>query len=303
MAIELLHITERALWESARATGTYTMSTRGKTLDEVGFIHCSFPHQLRGVAELLYGTEPEPGELVVLVIDRERLDVPVRVEPGEPGASGGEEFPHLYGPLAVAAVTEVRDWPRPQERSQKERMLAGDLYLADDPELTADALRGAALAERYNASSVTDLPARRALLGELLGEVGEDVVVRPPLSVDYGQYVSIGARTFVNVGAVLLDVAPIRIGEDVQIGPNVQLLTPTHPLDPEPRRAKWEAAKPITIGDNVWLGGGVIVCPGVTIGANTVVGAGSVVTRDQPPDVVAVGNPARVVRKTGEAGE
>ncbi|MFJ9039515.1 sugar O-acetyltransferase [Streptomyces sp. NPDC102406] len=182
-------------------------------------------------------------------------------------------------------------------------MLAGDLYLADDPELEADALRGAELAERYNTGSVTDLPARRALLRELLGEVGEDVVVRPPLSVDYGQYISIGARTFVNTGAVLLDVAPIRIGEDVQIGPHVQLLTPTHPIDPEPRRAKWEAAKPITIGDNVWLGGGVIVCPGVTIGANTVVGAGAVVTRDLPADVVAVGNPARVVRKIESAGE
>ncbi|MFJ8820595.1 sugar O-acetyltransferase [Streptomyces sp. NPDC102467] len=182
-------------------------------------------------------------------------------------------------------------------------MLAGDLYIADDPGLEADALRGARLAERYNASSVTDLPARGALLRELLGEVGADVVVRPPLSVDYGQYISIGARTFVNCGAVMLDVAPIRIGEDVQIGPNVQLLTPTHPVDPAPRRAKWEAARPITLGGNVWLGGGVIVCPGVTIGANTVVGAGSVVTRDLPPDVVAVGNPARVVRKIGESGE
>ncbi|MYW67468.1 DUF952 domain-containing protein [Streptomyces sp. SID8379] len=292
--IELLHITERSLWESAEAAGTYAMSTRGKTLQEVGFVHCSFPHQVRAVAELLYGTDPAPGELVLLVIDPRRLDgVPVRVEEAVPG---GERFPHLYGPLPVSAVTEVRAWPRPEERSQKERMLAGDLYLADDPELAADALRAGELAERYNASSVTDQPARQALLRELLGEVGEDVVVRPPLSVDYGQYVSIGARTFVNCGAVLLDVAPIRIGEDVQIGPNVQLLTPTHPLAPEPRRAKWEAAKPITIGDNVWLGGGVIVCPGVTIGANTVVGAGSVVTRDLPADVVAVGNPARVVR-------
>ncbi|XIG75181.1 hypothetical protein C1N81_18680 [Streptomyces sp. SGAir0957] len=300
MAIELLHLTERALWESARATGAYTMSTRGKTLEEVGFIHCSFPHQLRAVADMLYKGQAAAGELVVLVVDRTRVDVPVRVESVAPG---GEEFPHVYGPLPVGAVTEVREWPRPQDRSQKERMLAGDLYLADDPVLTADALRGAELAERYNASSVTDLPARGELLRELLGEVGEDVVVRPPLSVDYGQYISVGARTFVNCGAVLLDVAPIRIGEDVQIGPNVQLLTPTHPVAPEPRRAKWEAAKPITIGDNVWLGGGVIVCPGVTIGANTVVGAGSVVTRDLPPDVVAVGNPARVVRKIGAAGE
>jgi maltose O-acetyltransferase len=93
-----------------------------------------------------------------------------------------------------------------------------------------------------------------------------------------------------------LDVAAITIGEDVQMGPNVQLLTPTHPVEPEPRRAKWEAAKPITIADNVWLGGGVIVLPGVTVGENTIVGAGAVVTGDLPANVVAVGNPARVIR-------
>src|SRR5690606_24791532 len=104
-------------------------------------------------------------------------------------------------------------------------------------------------------------------------DLGKDVEIRPPLRVDLGYRISIGPGTFVNFGAVFLDIAEITIGADVQIGPNVQLLTPTHPLDPELRRAKWEAAEPITIGDNVWLGGGVIVCPGVTIGENTVVGA------------------------------
>ena len=99
-----------------------------------------------------------------------------------------------------------------------------------------------------------------------------------------------------NYGLVALDVAPITIGDDVQIGPNVQLLTPTHPIEPDPRQAKWEAAEPIAIGDNAWLGGGVIVLPGVTIGENTVVGAGSIVTKDLPPNVVAAGNPARVIR-------
>ncbi|WP_328321931.1 sugar O-acetyltransferase [Streptomyces sp. NBC_00388] len=175
-------------------------------------------------------------------------------------------------------------------------MLAGELYLADDPELAADALRAAVLSERFNATSPTDPAGRRAALTELLGSVGEDVEVRPPLRVDYGRHITIGPRTFVNFGAVFLDVGAIVIGADVQIGPNVQLLTPTHPIDPEQRRAKWEAAQPVTLGDNVWLGGGVIVCPGVTIGENTVVGAGSVVTRDLPADVVAVGNPARVIR-------
>ncbi|MCX4549971.1 sugar O-acetyltransferase [Streptomyces sp. NBC_01267] len=181
--------------------------------------------------------------------------------------------------------------------SQKQRMLAGELYLADDPELAADALRAAVLSEQFNATSAADPEGRRTALAELLGKVGEDCEVRPPLRVDYGSGITIGPRTFINFGAVLLDVAAITIGADVQIGPNVQLLTPTHPVDPEPRRAKWEAAQPITIGDNVWLGGGVIVCPGVTIGENTVVGAGSVVTKDLPANVVAVGNPARVVRE------
>lgn len=113
---------------------------------------------------------------------------------------------------------------------------------------------------------------------------------------EYGYQLRIGARTFVNFGLVALDVAAITIGDDVQIGPSVLLLTPTHPVEPEPRRAKLEAARPITVGDNVWLGGGVIVLPGVTIGENTVVGAGAVVTRDLPADVVAVGNPATVIR-------
>jgi maltose O-acetyltransferase len=175
-------------------------------------------------------------------------------------------------------------------------MLAGDLYIADDRELARESLRAAALTKDYNESSPSDRAARRRILGELLGSVGEDTEIRPPLYCDYGYHTHIGARTFVNFGLVALDVASIRIGDDVQIGPYVQLLTPTHPLEPEPRRAKWEAAEPITIGANVWLGGGVIVCPGVTIGADTVVGAGAVVTGDLPPGVLAVGTPARVVR-------
>jgi maltose O-acetyltransferase len=116
------------------------------------------------------------------------------------------------------------------------------------------------------------------------------------LYVDYGVHIRVGARTFVNFGLVALDVAEISIGDDVQIGPNVQLLTPVHPVEPEPRRDKLEAARPIAIGNNVWLGGGAIVCPGVTIGENTVVGAGAVVTRDLPANVLAVGNPARPIR-------
>ena len=182
-------------------------------------------------------------------------------------------------------------------RSNRERMLAGDLYIADDPELAAEAQRAADLIYRFNNSDPADPEARRALLRELLGSVAEGTEIRPPLYCDYGYQTHIGARTFINFGAMLLDVGRITIGEDVQFGPNVQLLTPTHPVDPAVRRSKYEAAEPITIGDNVWLGGGAIILPGVTIGDNTVVGAGAVVTKDLPANVVAVGNPARVIRE------
>ncbi|MFY1704239.1 MULTISPECIES: sugar O-acetyltransferase [Micromonospora] len=175
-------------------------------------------------------------------------------------------------------------------------MLAGEAYQADDPEITADQERAARLMERFNASRADDPAGRLAALRELLGSVGDQSWVRPPLYCDYGYRIHLGPRSFVNYHAVLLDVAPITIGADVQLGSNVQLLTPTHPVEPGPRRDKWEGSAPITIGDNVWLGSGVIVLAGVTIGANTVVGAGTVVTRDLPANVVAVGNPARVIR-------
>ncbi|MFF9311442.1 sugar O-acetyltransferase [Streptomyces sp. NPDC014748] len=181
-------------------------------------------------------------------------------------------------------------------RTNLERMLAGDLYIADDPEIARRQQRAVRLAARYQAVYAEDADGARPVLVELLGALGEEAHVRPPLYVDYGSNITIGARTFVNYNLTALDVAAIVIGEDCQIGPNVQLLTPTHPLDPEPRRDKLEAARPITLGNNVWLGGGVIVLPGVTIGDNAVIGAGAVVTKDVPADVVAVGNPARPVR-------
>jgi maltose O-acetyltransferase len=181
-------------------------------------------------------------------------------------------------------------------RTNLERMLAGDLYIADDPEIARRQQHAVRLAARYQAAYAEDADAARPLLAELLGSLGDEAHVRPPLYVDYGSNITIGARTFVNYNLTALDVAAITIGEDCQIGPNVQLLTPTHPLEPQPRRDKLEAARPITIGDNVWLGGGVIVLPGVTIGDNSVIGAGAVVTRDIPANTVAVGNPARPVR-------
>ncbi|MGW0812028.1 sugar O-acetyltransferase [Streptomyces viridiviolaceus] len=181
-------------------------------------------------------------------------------------------------------------------RSHHERMLAGDLYIADDPAIVEAQQHAQRLAAAYRQAFVDDPAEARKILAELVGEVGEGTEIRPPLYVDYGSHLTIGARTFVNFNLTALDVAAVRIGDDCQIGPNVQLLTPTHPLEPGPRRDKLEAARPITIGDNVWLGGGVIVLPGVTIGDDSVIGAGSVVTKDVPAGVVAVGNPARVVR-------
>lgn len=175
-------------------------------------------------------------------------------------------------------------------------MLAGDQYIADDPELIRESNRAANLTAAFNATAGDDHAARDRILRELLGSVGEGTVFRPPFRCDYGYQTHVGARTFANWGLICLDVGRITIGDDVQIGPNVQLLTATHPIEPEPRRTKWEGSRPIAIGNNVWLGGSVIVCPGVTIGENTVVGAGAVVTRDLPPNVVAVGNPARVIR-------
>jgi len=180
-------------------------------------------------------------------------------------------------------------------RTMKQRMLAGDPYITDD-EILADQVRSQELMVAYNASAPGD-GERRRLLEELLGSVGVDTEIRPPFYVDYGGHITMGDRCFANFGLIALDVAAITIGDDVQIGPNVQLLTPTHPVEPGPRRDKWESAAPITIGANVWIGGGAIVLAGVTIGADTVVGAGSVVTKDLPAGVLALGNPARVVRR------
>ena len=185
---------------------------------------------------------------------------------------------------------------------QRDRMVSGQPYLASDPDLIADYRRCQLLLERFNALSMTERDSQTALLQEMLAELGEDTHIRAPLRIEYGYMLWVGARTFINNEALIIDCAPVRIGSDVQIGPRVQLLTPTHPLDPAVRKTGWEAAAPITVEDGVWLGGGVIVRPGVTIGANTVVGAGSVVSRDLPPNVIAVGNPARVQREVPTGG-
>lgn len=180
---------------------------------------------------------------------------------------------------------------------QKARMLAGELYFASDPELVAAHLRAQALLARFNATAADAAEERRALLADLFARFGAESVLKPTLRCDYGFNITIGDRTFVNFDCVFLDCNHIMIGDEVQIAPGVHIYTATHPIEAKARRSGVEYALPVTIGDGVWLGGGVIVCPGVTIGENTVVGAGSVVTRDLPANIVAAGNPCRVLRR------
>jgi maltose O-acetyltransferase len=181
-------------------------------------------------------------------------------------------------------------------KSEKEKMLAGELYLASDPELRAAHLRAQAVSAKFNLTAADAQEERRALLEELFARFGEDTILKPTFRCDYGFNIAIGARSFVNYDCTFLDCNRITIGDEVQIAPGVHIYTCTHPLDAKQRRACLELAVPVTIADGVWIGGGTIVCPGVTIGENTVIGAGSVVTRDLPANVVAVGNPCRILR-------
>ena len=171
-------------------------------------------------------------------------------------------------------------------------MLSGDWYLADDPELRAMAERRLEVLATVN-DPAADASVVEASLAGLLGQIGEGAVIRPPFHCDYGSHLTLGRNVFVNFGGIMLDCAPITIGDDTQIATGVQLLTPDHPRDPARRRAGWERALPITIGENVWIGGGAIVGPGVTIGDDAIVGAGAVVINDVPAGATVVGVPAR----------
>ncbi|WP_454759412.1 sugar O-acetyltransferase [Caulobacter segnis] len=180
-------------------------------------------------------------------------------------------------------------------KTQKQRMLAGELYVVD-AELQADQRVAQTWMDRYNASGLDERP---LLLSQGLGAVGENVAIRAPFFVDYGYNIRLGDRVFMNFNCVILDVAEVTIGEATAIGPGVQILTADHPRDPVERRTGQESGKPIHIGANVWIGGGAIILPGVTIGDDAVIGAGAVVTRDVAPGVTVVGNPARPVAPKG----
>ena len=179
--------------------------------------------------------------------------------------------------------------------SEREKMLAGELYDPLDAELVLARERARDLCQALNATREGEQEERRRVLRALLPAGGDSVWMQPPFFCDYGSNITLGERVFFNFNCVVLDVCPVRIGSFTLFGPGVQILTPLHPLDPELRRRQ-EFGKPITIGSDVWVGGGALILAGVTIGSRAVIGAGSVVTRDIPDAVFAAGNPCRVIR-------
>lgn len=180
-------------------------------------------------------------------------------------------------------------------------MLAGELYDPLDVQLCREREQARDLCQRLNATRERDIAERAEILKELVGRE-TDVWMQPPFFCDYGTNIFLGRKVFFNFNCVVLDVMPVRIGNHTLFGPAVQIYTATHPLDAETRRAGLEFAKPVTIGDDCWMGGGAIICPGVTIGSRVVIGAGSVVTRSIPDDVFAAGNPCRVIRSLTAVG-
>lgn len=184
--------------------------------------------------------------------------------------------------------------PAADAPSEKQKMLAGELYRPDE-EIAIDAAAAAEWMARYNAASTRPAAERLALLRELLAEVGDGVVVRPPFFCDFGSNIRIGAGAFMNFNCVILDICEVTIGARTQIGPAVQILAADHPRDAAQRKAMLEFGRPVTIGEDVWIGGGALVLPGVTVGDGAIIGAGSVVTRDVPAGATVAGVPARVV--------
>lgn len=184
------------------------------------------------------------------------------------------------------------------ERTEKEKMIAGDLYFAGDPELVAD--RKDARVKMRAINSETDAAKRELIVKSTFGKTGNHVYIEPTISFDYGYNISVGENFYCNFNSIFLDICPITIGDNCMFGPNCQLYAATHPVEPVKRNSGMEFVKPITIGDNVWFGGSVVITPGVTLGNNVVVAAGSVVTKSFPDNVVLGGNPARIIRTIDE---
>src|ERR1700685_4598522 len=183
--------------------------------------------------------------------------------------------------------------------TEYEKMLAGQLYDALDPELFAQRYKVRELCQQLNTERDSNEERRRQLCKQIFGKGGDSVWMQPPFFCDYGSNISLGERVFFNFNCIVLDVCEVRIGDFTLFGPAVQVYTATHPMNAELRR-KQESAKPIAIGSDVWVGGGAIICPGVRIGSKSVIGAGSVVTRDIPDGVFAAGNPCRVIRELAD---
>jgi len=182
------------------------------------------------------------------------------------------------------------------EKTEKEKMLSGELYLADDPELSAENKRASRLLRMYNSTTEEQSEERRQILQALLGKIGKKIAIAPPFHCDYGSNIYVGNNFYMNYGCVILDCNLVEIGDNVLCAPYVQIYTAYHPTNPTIRLTGRELAAPIKIGNNVWIGGGAIICPGVTIGENTTIGAGSVVVKDIPANVVAAGNPCQIIR-------
>ncbi|MBL1225541.1 sugar O-acetyltransferase [Enterococcus sp. BWR-S5] len=185
-------------------------------------------------------------------------------------------------------------------RTEKERMLAGDLYLANDEELRADFRRSRQLTYLFNQTTEEQIDYRKELLKELFEETGEELYIEPPFHCDYGCHISVGENFYANFDCIILDVGEVKIGKNVMFAPRVGVYTAGHPIAADVRVRGLEFGTAVTIGDNVWVGANTVINPGVTIGSNVVIGSGSVVTKDIPNNVVAVGNPCRVLREINE---
>lgn len=180
--------------------------------------------------------------------------------------------------------------------TEKEKMIAGELYHSADEALSRDRLRARRLIHRYNHSLAEEHTLRQQILADLFGQVTE-AYIEPTFRCDYGYNIFLGNNFFANFDCVMLDVCPIRIGDNCMLAPGVHINTATHPIDPVARNSGAELGKPVTIGNNVWIGGRAVINPGVTIGDNVVVASGAVVTKDVPDNVVVGGNPARIIKK------